>query len=469
MPHTLPTSGTQPSPIILQLRRIWGSLFLRTFFLIALLLFASLGTWIQSVRIVESTPKARQVAAQAVSIVKLTHAALQYSAPEYRHQLLVDLERYEGIRIYPRENKDQVEDLNRNRKSSDETYAEIKKQLGEDTVISSRVNDQNGLWISFKIAEDDYWVVINRERLERFNNLRLAWWAIAAVSFALMGAAFISAIVNYPLKQLAKAANALGNGESVKPLPEYSDSEVSQVNRSFNQLVNHLTELDSDRAVMLAGISHDLRTPLARLRLETEMSPADASTKEAMNNDITQMDNIINQFMEYAKATPGNVETIDLSNLVAECLHSLVITTPNLKLSQSVAPECWVRGNRTDLQRVLNNLIDNARNYGISPNTGDLILHCSLQKVFTNSTRPMILLQIADQGIGVPEANIAQLTRPFFRFDNARSNAKGTGLGLAIVQRLVKRLGGSLEIFPQHPPLTGLIAEILLPANELPH
>jgi Signal transduction histidine kinase len=102
--------------------------------------------------------------------------------------------------------------------------------------------------------------------------------------------------VNRPFARLAMAARKVGSGQSPEPLPERGMGVAAETNRSFNQMVQDLEQLEADRALMLAGISHDLRTPLARLRLETEMSPSDQATKDAMVDDIEQMDMIIGRF-----------------------------------------------------------------------------------------------------------------------------------------------------------------------------
>ncbi|HEY2607927.1 MAG TPA: two-component sensor histidine kinase, partial [Paraburkholderia sp.] len=241
----------------------FGGLFWRTFLLIALLIAVSLAAWFQSFRVIEREPRAQRVALQLVAIVKLTRTALLYSDPDLRRALLQDLESNEGVRVYPREATDKYklqpdESLNRL------IEHDIRGRLGDDTVIAQSVNDINGVWISFKIDDDDYWVALDRDQLDNATGLQWAGWGVFALALSLFGAAFITSLVNRPFARLAMAARKVGSGQSPEPLPERGMGVAAETNRSFNQMVQDLEQLEADRALMLAGISHDLRTPLAR-------------------------------------------------------------------------------------------------------------------------------------------------------------------------------------------------------------
>lgn len=438
----------------------FGGLFWRTFLLIALLIAVSLTAWFQSFRVIEREPRAQRVALQLVAIVKLTRTALLYSDPDLRRALLQDLESNEGVRVYPRETADRFvqqpdDPVNRLIES------DLRKRLGDDTAIASSVNNIPGVWISFKIDDDDYWVALNRDQLDNVTGLQWLGWGIFALALSLFGAAFITSLVNRPFARLAWAARKVGSGQTPEPLPERGLGVAADTNRSFNQMVRDLEQLEADRALMLAGISHDLRTPLARLRLETEMSPADEMTKEAMVDDIEQMDRIIGRFLDYAR--PGQLapERIDLSELSNDAVGRLE-NDEHTQIQTAFVSGAIIDAEPTDLRRVIDNLIENGRKYGRSPEDGIARLNVSVQIVDSRA-----VLTVQDQGAGIPADQLPFITRPFYRVDEARTKADGTGLGMAIVQRLVTRHRGTLKL-ANRVPGPGLEVTLSFPLAKYP-
>jgi two-component system osmolarity sensor histidine kinase EnvZ len=436
----------------------FGGLFWRTFALIALLIAVSIAAWFQSFRVIEREPRAQRVALQLVAVVKLTRTALLYSDPDLRRALLQDLESNEGVRVYPRETTDKYrlqpdESLNRL------IERDVRGRLGNDTVIAQSVNDIPGVWISFKIDDDDYWVALDRDQLDNVTGLQWAGCGIFALALSLFGAAFITSLVNRPFARLALAARKVGSGQSPEPLPERGMGVAAETNRSFNQMVQDLEQLDADRALMLAGISHDLRTPLARLRLETEMSPSDEATKLAMVDDIEQMDMIIGRFLDYARPMQRMAEAVDLSLIGGE-MAARFYGEDGVVMKTDLAQGAVIEGDPTDVRRVIGNLLENARKYGRS--AVDDIARITLQ---TRVNHGRVELSVMDEGRGIPEDQVALITRPFYRVDTARTQANGTGLGMAIVQRLVTRQRGTLRLRNRHPH-AGFEVTIDFPAME---
>ncbi|SAK77507.1 periplasmic sensor signal transduction histidine kinase [Caballeronia hypogeia] len=433
----------------------FGGLFWRTFALIALLIAVSLTAWFQSFRVIEREPRAQRVALQLVAVVKLTRTALLYSDPDLRRALLQDLESNEGVRVYPRETSDKYklqpdESLNRL------IERDVRGRLGNDTIIAQSVNDIPGVWISFKIDDDDYWVALDRDQLDTVTGLQWAGWGVFALALSLFGAAFITSLVNRPFARLALAARKLGSGQSPEPLPERGMGVAAETNRSFNQMVQDLEQLEADRALMLAGISHDLRTPLARLRLETEMSPSDEATKLAMIDDIEQMDMIIGRFLDYARPMQRMPEAVDLSMIASE-LAARFQADDGVVMRTDLAQGAVIEGDPTDARRVVGNLLENARKYGRSEH--DDIARITL---LTRVAHGKVELSVMDEGRGIPDDQVALITRPFYRVDAARTQANGTGLGMAIVQRLVTRQRGTLRL-RNRTPLPGFEVTIDFP------
>jgi two-component system osmolarity sensor histidine kinase EnvZ len=205
---------------------------------------------------------------------------------------------------------------------------------------------------------------------------------------------------------------------------------------------------------MLAGISHDLRTPLSRLRLEAEMSVKDEEAKSNMAMDIDQLDAIIDKFMDYAR--PGEVKLVpvDVAQIVQREAAAFRDTS-QIKIQSKVAPDIRVLADDVELGRVLQNLFENARRYGRSTDTGIARVVVSYAR-----TGPWVIISVRDHGPGVDPKKLDQLTTPFFRGDAARTAATGAGLGLAIVEKALARMGGAFEI--TNATDGGLLAHIRL-------
>jgi two-component system osmolarity sensor histidine kinase EnvZ len=432
-------------------------LFWRTFLMILALLVASVLAWAQSVRVFERVPRAHQLAQQMVSVINITRSALLYADPALRRELLAELADNEGIRIVPREPDDAAAPLP-DLPFIELVYERIKQRLGPDTMMSGSVNGDRGVWISFSIAGDSYWVVFERERLSRNPGSQWVSWALAALLLSLATAVAITRVVNQPLRRLSLAARELGAGRAPAPLPERGPPEIRTVNQNFNRMVADLGKLEQDRAVLLAGISHDLRTPLTRLRLELEINDLPAGAREAMAGDIEQMDAIVSQFLDYARATPQQPRAaVDLSQLTGDAVaQSRIAEQDGVTLDSAIEPGLTIDGYATELRRALDNLLVNAALYGRDPATG--ALHLTLSLARRDGTA---VLSVADQGPGVPPAEIDRLLRPFERGETARSGGTGAGLGLAIVQRVAHLHGGDLVLTANVP--SGLKVELRLP------
>jgi two-component system osmolarity sensor histidine kinase EnvZ len=430
------------------------SLFWRTFFLIALLLASGVFAWTQTFRALEFEPRATQSAQQIAGLVKLTRAALLSSDGINRVALIKGISNQETLKLAPREPGDKWEPYEVDRVSR-AIGQELRTQLGPDTLAASAVNGVPGLWVGFSIEKDPYWLLAEptREGPMSWNTITL--WVSIALLATVLGSAAIARLINQPLKELSFAASRIREGEFDSRLDENTlTSEIRQVNMGFNRMARELAKVEQDRAVMLAGISHDLRTPLARLRLEAEMSVQDEEAKQNMALDIDQLDAIIDKFMDYAR--PGEVKLmpVHLSSVVDREMAAFRDPT-QIRITSRVAIDTKVMADDTELGRVLQNLFENARRYGRSIDTG-------IAKVLVSYARtgPWVILTVRDHGPGADPKKLSQLTTPFFRGDAARTAATGAGLGLAIVEKTIQRMGGTFEV--GNAPDGGLMAHIRL-------
>lgn len=421
-----------------------SGLFWRTFLLMSALTALSMGAWIGMISVFQRGPQVQQTAELVVSVVTITKAALTHSAPELRKELLFELVSNEGIRIFTLEDSDVV-DPPPNNPMMPEIAAIVREKLGKNTRFSSSVNGVAGFWISFSIEDDQYWLMLERERLAGLTRVQWLGWASVVGLLSLLGAALISSLVNLPLARLTAAARAIAKGERPTPLPEKGSQEIIEANRSFNQMVEDLAQVEKDRAVILAGISHDLRTPLARMQLEVEMSCLSQEAREGMQSDINQMDAIIGQFLDYAKPTDASTfVSVNLSEMLADVGREAA-RIRDLRVKTDLMPGVHVLGNATDLRRVINNIIENARRYGKTPGLDITEIDIQLRVKATGHGRRAVV-DICDHGNGVPPDQIAQLLKPFTRLDSARGQANGAGLGLAIVERVLTRHNAELEV-----------------------
>jgi len=431
------------------------SLFWRTFFLLALLLIGSVLAWLQSLRALEFEPRAIQTAQQIASLVNLSRAALIHSDAINRVSLIKTMTEEEGVRIVPREPGDLYEPFDTDALGQ-RISLELTARLGPGTVVANSVNHTEGLWVGFTIDGDNYWMRTDRARFNRTAGSTWMIWLITAAALSLAGAALIARLINQPLKQLSFAAGRVRDGDfHASSLDEtVATSEIRDVNIGFNRMTQKLAKIEQDRAIMLAGISHDLRTPLARLRLETELSVADTEARANMAADIAQLDAIIGKFLDYARPGNVNLTSVPLREVIEACLFSVRNRT-DMRFNLDLSDDLIVLADEVELGRVITNLLENARRYGKSLDTGVAVVD-----IAAKARDKWVMLRVRDHGMGVSTEQLANLTKPFYRGEAARTAANGAGLGLAIVEKTISSMGGTFVL--SNTTSGGLAANIKL-------
>jgi two-component system osmolarity sensor histidine kinase EnvZ len=242
---------------------------------------------------------------------------------------------------------------------------------------------------------------------------------------------------NRPLKALEFAAKSVGRGEIPPPIQERGSSEIRSVTQAFNQMSKGILALEEDRRLLMAGVSHDLRTPLTRIRLATEMmSPDDSYLAEGIISDTEECNEIISQFIDYLKPISAEqFEDVDINELVSDVVSAEGGYEQPIEseLSQSTLPAL---GSGIAIKRAVTNLVVNALRYGNG-----------WVKITTGMTvdRHLVWICVEDDGPGIEESQISKVFEPFTRGDTARGS-EGTGLGLAIVKRIVAQHHGSVQL-----------------------
>jgi two-component system osmolarity sensor histidine kinase EnvZ len=274
---------------------------------------------------------------------------------------------------------------------------------------------------------------------------------VAALLLSLLGAWLIVFRITRPLKALQEAARKVGAGETAARLDEGGPTELATVAHAFNQMSADLAQLDQDRALILAGISHDLRTPLTRLRMGIEMA-GDDGLREGMSADVEEMDKTIGQFLDFARSESGEaLQEVDVGALLAELatqyqrrgFNVAVPPAPTLASAIPVRPQA--------LRRAVSNLIDNALRHAGNDSPVELAL---------NAAAGESSIEVRDRGPGIPSQEVERMKRPFARLETARTDAAGAGLGLAIVERIARSHNGRLELLAREGG--GLVARLVL-------
>jgi two-component system osmolarity sensor histidine kinase EnvZ len=415
--------------------------------LAALVLVTTVG-WFEIFRSYEREPRARQISQNLISVVNLTRTALITSQPDKLRELLSQIAEREGVEVYPSEPGERVVPLP-DRPLLRLVSEAVRRELGSDTRFAIEREGQAGLWVSFHIEDDEYWVRVPRERIERQIALRWLGWGALALVLSLLAAYLLVSRLNRPLRALAQAAGAIGKGKMPDPVSETGPEEIRTLSHAFNQMSRDLARLDADRALILAGVSHDLRTPLSRLRLGIEMSGADPQLRDGMTADIEEMDRTINQFLDFSRTDGGEAwQHADLAAIAADVAEHYRRHGKTVATDFSRVPGLPLQA--MSMRRVVLNLIDNALRYGEKE-----------VSVAVRADDGAAVLEVADRGPGIPASEAERLKQPFTRLEVARSDTGGAGLGLAIVERVVRAHHGSFELLARDGG--GLVARIRLP------
>ncbi len=420
-------------------------LFTRTFLLLSTLMLASLGAWILIFLSLEMGPRAAQMSQRIATSVNLTQATLTYTPSAERPALLRTLSMREGLDVYPRVSLDSVEPL-----PAGAYWQRVAKlvrgQLGEETMLAWSVNQVPGFWVSFRLDQERYWLSFDRHEIRLTGSLEWLSWAAAALLLSLIGAAIGVSYINRPLARLARAAQQLSKGYSPPALPETGARELRALNTSFNRMARELHQANADRVLMLAGISHDLRTPLTRMRLEVELSAMGEEGRVAIDEDLAQIEHSLAQLMDYAR--PASIEpprAINLSALVTQIAEREHCLTKHAggTLITAITPNIFAQVSATDIRRILGNLLENARRYGFKHGEPPAL------RVALYGNASALTLEVSDRGPGIAAQDVERVRKPFWRGNTARTGASGTGLGLAIVDRLVQHMEGMLTFNPR--------------------
>lgn len=318
--------------------------------------------------------------------------------------------------------------------------AEVRIYQGEEYLFWIRPPQAPNLWIKIPLTG-----------FEESNFSPLIFYLVLIGVLSVAGGWLFVRQLNRPLKALEKSAKDVGRGKFPEPIKEQGSSEVVAVTRAFNHMSKGIKQLEADRSLLMAGISHDLRTPLTRIRLATEMMGGqDDYLKDGIEKDIDDMNNIIDQFIDYIRhEMMDKSESVDLNELITEVAEQEAIE--GFKVATNLTGNLVIPLVYAAIKRVIANLIQNAIKYS----EADIQIHTGIDKITSRA-----FFTITDKGPGIPEKEIDRLFEPFTQGDTARGS-QGSGLGLAIVKRIVDGHGGKVSLTNRAEG--GLIARVELP------
>lgn len=323
----------------------------------------------------------------------------------------------------------------------DQVSAAMPDLLPSRRKIAINIAQQDGAWLAFTVSGE---VTSLRWALQ------MAFWILLTGGFILLFAIWVARRVAKPLTQFAAAADRLGVDVDAPPLPETGASELRQASRAFNRMQDRLRRFVEDRTLMLAAISHDLRTGLTRLKLRSEFIADPEQQKKALA-DLDEMEAMLAATLAFARddAAKEARRRFDLAALLQSLCDEQV--DQGATASYEGPAHLPFDGRPTALKRALGNLVSNALKYG---GAAELIL---------SEVDGGLRITVADHGPGIPEEARERVFAPFYRLEVSRSrDTGGTGLGLAVARSIVRRHGGDITL-ADRPEGSGLVATVSLP------
>jgi len=323
---------------------------------------------------------------------------------------------------------------------------ELKSAFGNNNYYFNTSKFKNAVEIKIKIENEVIEFLVPKEMISPSSvRLFVLWTTLPSIVLIMIALVFLKNQTK-PLVRLAKAAERFGKGDYVNDFRPSGAAEIRKAAYEFDRMAKRINRHLNQRSEMLSGISHDLRTPLTRLKLQLALIEQ-KNISEKMSKDIDEMEGMLNDYLQFAKTqTQEDTSVIDLSNLFEEIYKNL--NNQNLILLN--LEDISFKGRRSSLKRCFENVIQNGLIYGTK-------VYITFQKGSN-----IVSINIEDDGPGIPEDQYKNVFKPFFRLDKSRNlNQSGVGLGLAIVEDIINSHGGNIQLGKSK--YNGLLVKISLP------
>ena len=313
----------------------------------------------------------------------------------------------------------------------------LEARTGADVILHSTL-DPEWHWVDIPVGAQVIRVGFGHERVGVEPPVAVTLLLLVILLLSLATALVLARRLARPLESLSAAATRLGTGEAPVPVPEAGPRELALLARRFNRMAEDVRTLLANRTTLLAGISHDLRTPLARMRLAIEMLPGatDPDLLAGLTRDTEDMERLIKQFLELGRGMEADrEEDVDLCRLVADCVRDARRGGGTINIRGPASLPC--RLNPMALHRIVVNLLENALRYGAGAPV-DIVIEADANGA---------TVSILDRGPGIPAGEREKVFQPFYRLEPSRSVATGgSGLGLAVARQLAEANDWQLEL-----------------------
>jgi two-component system, OmpR family, osmolarity sensor histidine kinase EnvZ len=449
----------------MSLAKLWQSirpqsLFARLFAMLLIVMLVALVCLMLLFRQDREQSIRQQVSDEKIAQLKQLQSTLQdLPAAEFNGPNVRRIGLQSGFFLVPFDRRPEIGRVPANPRLQD-IASRVKAELGKDTDVRVGMRqDEPVLWVKIVVNDMALWAGMRVRPPPPDLPHRLLLLSLALLTVLLLATAYFGHRLVKPLRALAQAIETMGSGQKPPRLAESGAAELAAVAKGFNQLSDTLTRLELDRAEMLAGVSHDMRTPLARLRLQLEFAHLSVADKRAFEIELEEIEANVGQFLDFAQVAhlEANAQQrlekspIEIDGLLADLQQLETHRGRSINLQLNPVPA--LMGNLALLRRALLNLLENAHRYSEGK---PITLSCERRA-------GQLVLQVIDQGPGIEPDRIAYLKQAFTRGNSARGGASGVGLGLAIVERIARLHSAEFDLSNRRDGQTGTVATLYFP------
>ena len=323
---------------------------------------------------------------------------------------------------------------------------ELKSRFGTDKFWFDTIRYKELIDLRIKYQSGYFKFLIPKDRVTSSSARIFALWiTVPAIIMIFISLIFLKNQTR-PITNLAKAAEKFGRGEEIEEFKPSGAAEIRQAGYEFDRMRKRIVRHLNQRSEMLSGISHDLRTPLTRMKLQIAFIK-DQELAKKLSEDINEMEKMLNEYLQFTSSSYlEKDEQFNISDLINEIIEKY----NNKNISTNITPRLYISGRKNLIRRCINNLLDNS------------IKYADKVKIEINKNNNNLFINIEDNGPGIPEQEYDNVFKPFYKIDKGRADSKSSvGLGLSIASDIIRSHGGNIKL--EKSSMNGLGVKIFLP------